>query len=122
MFSSDGFDEANQRTSLPGEATPARGVDSHLVESLIFALLEKGVLTKNDALGVVETVAQVIGGAVYDGVASEQTTADLNLLHRLYTSFEMLDDRPGVVNSDADNVHRLRPPLHGDRPKFPHDD
>jgi hypothetical protein len=89
----------------------------------MYILIEKGVLTKNDALSVVETVAHVKRGeretADDDG---SQAKADLRLLQRLYVSFEALDDRPGVENFDGENVYRLRPPLHGDHPEFPRDD
>lgn len=126
MSSSDGPDRANLHNFQPAAEGPARGVDSLLLETLIYVLIEKGVLTRNDALSAVETVAQVKRGergAVDDeGAASVPAAAALKLLNRLYVSFEALDDRPGVVNFDGENVHRLRPPLHGDRPKFPRDD
>lgn len=102
---------------------PARQVDSHLLEALMYVLIEKGVLTKNDALSALETVAHVKRGerdtAGDGGVRAE---ADLKLLQRLYASFEALDDRPGVANFAGENVHRLRPPIHGDRPTFPRDE
>lgn len=101
----------------------ARPVDSHLLEALMYVLIEKGVLTRNDALSVVETVAEVARGeretADDDGARAK---GELKLLRRLYASFEALEDRPEVVALDSANVHRLRPPLHGDRPSFPRDD
>jgi hypothetical protein len=122
MSSLDGFDGANFPNSKAA-ASPARGVNSHLVETLIFVLIEKGILTKNDALSLIQTVAEVKRGEVDDdGGTSPETAADLKLLHRLYASFEVLEERPGVVTADGAKVHRLRRPVHGDRPRFPHDD
>mgnify|MGYP003576386066 CR=1 FL=1 len=93
------------------------------MESLIFVLIEKGILTRNDALSVIQTVAEVKQGQVGDaGAQSAQAIDDLNVLQRLYASFEIVKDRPGVVNLDGKNVRRLRPPLHGDQPEFPHDE
>ncbi|PSJ37683.1 hypothetical protein [Allosphingosinicella deserti] len=101
----------------------ARGVDSLLLEALVHVLIEKGVLTKNDALSVVETVAQIVKGEVDDREAADsQTAAAVRMLKRMYVSFEALEDRPGVVTFDGENVHRMRRPVHGDRPSFPLDD
>ena len=121
MSSSDGFDGANCPTSRPPGKPPAPSLDTLLFESLCHVLIEKGVLTKNDALSVIQTVAQVKRGSD-GGTASVQNAADLELLRRMFTSFEMLDDRPSDVNFAGGNVHRLRPPVHGDRPEFPEDD
>lgn len=121
MSSLDGSDGSNENLKPQAEAS-ARSADSLLLESLIFVLIEKGVLTKNNALSAIQTAAQVRGAVVEGATASAQTAADLIFLDRLYRSFELLRERPGVVNSDSDNVHRLRPPVHGDRPRFPRDD
>lgn len=94
-----------------------------MIESLMFALIEKGVLTGNDALSVVETVAHVKRGAAEgNDAAAAQAAADLKVLRRLYSSFEALEDQPKAVSFDSENVHWLRPPLHGDHPEFPSDD
>lgn len=125
MSSSDG---PNSAFNLPRRTAGrrVRPVDSHLLEALMYLLIEKGVLTKNDALSVVETVAHVKRGvleeAEADGDEATRTKADLILLQRLYGSFEALDDRPDVLSLSGENVHRLRPPLHRDRPTFPQDD
>lgn len=95
---------------------------TQLFESLCYVMIEKGVLTKNDAMSVVQTVAQVKRGALTDVRPSERDSAELRVLRRLFTSFEALDDRPGDVSFSGGNVHRLRPPLHGDRPAFPEAD
>lgn len=98
------------------------GLATQLFESLCYVLIEKGILTKNDAMSVVQTVAQVKRGALIDVAATEHDAAELKLLRRLFTSFEALDDRPSDVSFSGGNVHRLRPPLHGDRPEFPEAD
>jgi hypothetical protein len=93
-----------------------------LFDSLVHHLIEKGILTKNDALSVVETVAQVV--RVY---AQEESTAGaastaLATLRRTYSSFEAIRQTPRTVSADIENVVQLRPPLHGDHPQFPADD
>jgi hypothetical protein len=94
-----------------------------LLETLIHVMIEKGLLSKNDALSIVQTVAQVKGGEIHDHSApAEQTNADLGILRRMYSSFEALIDRSGAAQLNGANVRRLRPPLHGDRPEFPRDD
>lgn len=94
-----------------------------LLETLIHVMIEKGLLTKNDALSVVQTVTQVKRGELHDGSGSPgHTHEELGMLHRLYASFEAARDRSGTLQADGENVRRLRPPLHGDRPEFPRDD
>ena len=123
MFSADGSDGADPGSNHEASGHQGAQVETLLLEALMHVLFEKGVLTKNDALSVVETVAQVTRGALQEGRASrEDSQADLGTLRRLYRSFEALSDRPGVVQSDGDNIYRLRPPVHGDRPEFPRDD
>ena len=122
MSPSDGSDGADFPFSTAPEALVGPDVGTLLFESLCYVLIEKGVLTKNDAMSVVETVAQVKRGSCLDGAPSEREAADLSLLRRLFTSFEALDDRPTDANFAGGNVHRLRPPLHDDRPAFPEDD
>lgn len=94
-----------------------------LFDSLVHHLIEKGLLTKNDALNVVQTAAQVVRGRMEeDDVPSTRTSAAMTILERTYSSFEALRERPGSSQLDGHNIHALRPPLHGDRPKFPSDD
>lgn len=86
-------------------------------------LIEKGVLTSNDALSVVQVVAEVQTGILEEGRASTvQTQAAIALLQRMYSSFEAIPNGAGSVTMDGENVHLLRPPLHGDEPHFPKDD
>ena len=97
-----------------------QSLECQLFESLVHHLIEKGVLTKNDALSVVQTVAQVKRGSLEE----EQTQMaagdnDLAILRRLYSSFELMSDVRGSSQSlDDRNVLQLRPPLHGNRPQF----
>lgn len=108
-----------------GQASEAAGEQVHtqLVEALVLLLIEKGVLTKNDALSIVRTVAQVQrGAAVEDRKSGARTQATLRMLQRMYASFEALADRSGALLAGGENVHQLRPPIYGDRPEFPRDD
>jgi len=94
-----------------------------LFDSLVHHLIEKGILTKNDALSVVQTAAEVVHGRIDDGeTPSLQAKAALAVLERTYSSFEAVQDRQGAAQLDGHNVHSLRPSLHGDRPQFPSDD
>lgn len=94
-----------------------------LFDSLVHHLIEKGVLTKNDALSIVQTAALVVRGRIEEGGAGdESSSAALIRLERTYSSFEALVDRHGKSRVDDHNVHPLRRPLHGDRPRFPKDD
>ena len=94
-----------------------------LFDSLVHHLIEKGVLTKNDALSVVQTVAEVVRSETHNGQTSApQTSAALATLQRTYSSFEALKGQQGAQQQDGHNVHSLRPPLHGERPQFPTDD
>lgn len=104
--------------------TEASGEVGHLLfDSLVHHLIEKGVLTKNDALSVVQTAAQVVRGRMeVDDVPSTLTSAAMTILERTYSSFEALKERAGASQLDGHNIHTLRPSLHGDRPKFPSDD
>lgn len=123
MSRADGSDNTYFPDSEKAGERPERRVETLLVEALIHLLIEKGVLTRNDALSVVQTVTQVKQGELHEGLAaSAQSRATLGMLHRLYTSFEGIADRPGVLQVDGANVRRLRPPVHGDRPEFPRDD
>ena len=110
----------------PPEQTPrtaSQTMELQLFESLVHHLIEKGVLTRNDALSVVQTVAEVKRGLWEAESRVAAVDAELVVLERLYASFEMVTDRSGTRHVfDGGNVHRLRPPIHGDNPKFPKDD
>ena len=86
-------------------------------------LIEKGVLTQNDVLSVVQVVAEVQRGVLEEGLAPKALTeTGLAVLQRLYDSFEALADRSKSAQVDGVNVQYLRAPLHGDRPRFPKGD
>jgi len=112
------------RTRLDDEAHASAGAVGYLLfDSLVHHLIEKGVLTRNDALSVVQTAAEVVRGRIDDGeTPSLDTKAALAVLQRTYSSFEAMPDRPGAAQLDGHNVHSLRPPLHSDRPQFPSED
>lgn len=96
---------------------------SLLFDSLVHHLVEKGVLTKNDALSVVQTAAEVVRGQLHDSHTPPlHASATLSVLERIYSSFEALESRPVSSKAERQNVHALRPPLHNDRPRFPSDD
>jgi hypothetical protein len=109
---------------LGGSETDAvGGVEYLLFDSLVHHLIEKGILTKNDALSVVQSAAEVVRGRIHDGQApSLRASAALSLLERTYWSFDAVLDPRGAARLDGHNVHPLRPPLHDDRPEFPSDD
>jgi hypothetical protein len=95
-------------------------VEYLLFDSLVHHLIEKGVLTKNDALSVVQTAAEVVRSHMQDGLSPAlQTASGLSVLERTYSSFEAVGDRSGALQLDGHNVRPLRPPLHGDKPHFP---
>ena len=98
-------------------------VEHLLVDSLVHHLVEKGILTKNDALSVVQTAAEVVSGRAHevDGV-NQGNDAALVALRRIYASFEALPDNGARPEVDGRNVHVLRAPVHGDQPRFPSDD
>lgn len=118
-----GSDDNGKNDSHGQADTEALGsVGYLLLDSLVHHLIEKGILTKNDALSVVQTAAEVVRGRTLGETPSEETDAALTILDRTYSSFEAVSDRAGTSQLDGHNVHRLRPPLHGDRPRFPADD
>lgn len=94
-------------------------VEFLLFDSLVHHLIEKGLLTKNDALSVVQTAAQVVRGQMHENADAITIDTALSTLERTYSSFEALPDRSGRVRVDAHNVLPLRTPLHRDRPQFP---
>lgn len=98
-------------------------VEYLLFDSLVHHLIEKGLLTKNDALSVVQIAAEVVRGRIHEsGTSAGPFEAVLGTLERTYSSFEALPDRHCTSRLNGDNVHTLRAPLHGDRPNFPSDD
>ena len=98
-------------------------MELQLFESLVHHLVEKGILTRNDALSVVQTVAQVKRGEQEAARhPAGRIRTELNVLERLYSSFELMTDRATAHLPDGENVIQLRPPLHGNDPKFPKDD
>lgn len=108
-----------------GQASEVAGEQVHcqLVEALVLLLIEKGVLTKNDALSIVQTVALVQQGKAVDGrEPGAQTQTHVQMLQRMYVSFEALADRSSALLASGENVLQLRPPIYGDRPEFPRDD
>ena len=116
-MSSDPF---NGDGAISGDAT-FESVEFHLFDSLVHHLIEKGLFTKNDALSVIQTVAQVMQGRL--GTDGEVRAKDaLGTLERTYESFQALPDRRGRPGVDTDKIVPLRPPLHGERPEFPTDD
>lgn len=119
MFSSDGSDGRESSSSRFNGDGRGGSIETMLFESLVHQLIEKGLLTKNDALSIVQTVAQVKRGQVPEGVP--ETDAEIALLRRLYDSFEALREHSATARASRDNVRQLRPPRHGDAPEFPHD-
>jgi len=112
--------DANPHEQAHAEALG--GVGYLLFDSLVHHLIEKGVLTRNDALSVVQTAAEVARSRVDDSIPSLPTDAALTILQRTYSSFEAVQARPASSGRDGHNVHSLRPPLHGGRPRFPSED
>ena len=96
-------------------------LELQLFDSLVHHLIEKGVLTRNDALSVVQTVAEVEKGALEEQPGLN--TDNLAKLERLYASYQTLPERqPSHPPEDEDgNVVQLRPPIHGGQPRFPED-
>lgn len=103
---------------------PNQTVETQLFESFVHHLIEKGVLTKNDALSVVKTVAEVKRGQLEaEGDQAAVVANELVVLERLYASFELVTTGPdSPLGFDGRKVVQLRPPIHGDSPKFPKDD
>lgn len=117
MSSSDGQD--NDLGSRFNGFGRHESVETMLFESLVHQLIEKGLLTKNDALSVIQTVAQVEQGRPAEPDKKQEIDPELALLRRLYDSFEAVSDRSAVTTADQANVRQLRPPLHQDSPEFP---
>ena len=98
-------------------------VEYLLFDSLVHHLIEKGLLTKNDALSVVQTAAEVVRGQAHESdSANAKIDVALSMLERTYASFDALPDRYGRSGLDAHNVLPLRTPLHGEQLHFPTED
>ena len=97
-------------------------VEYLLFDSLVHHLIEKGVLSKNDALSIVQTAAHVVRGRVDGGLPDRSAEAALAALERTYTSFEAIPHRYVRPGLGAPNVLPLRTPLHGEHPHFPSED
>ena len=103
-------------------ATVRQSVEIQLFDSLVHHLIEKGVLTRNDALSVVQTVAEVERGAQEEHPGPEPD-GNLSMLARLYSSYQTLpENHSGHASQDDENIVQLRPPLHRGRPAFPTED
>ena len=121
MSSPDDADGSGFTASRHMPHEPGGSLEYLLVESLVHHLIEKGLLTKNDALSVVQAVAQVKRAKLEeDEINNRALEAELAFLRRLYGSFEALHER--ILGAEGANVRQLRPPLHADRPQFPQDD
>jgi hypothetical protein len=110
--------------SADGEQSHLNGMASESVEYLLFdslvhQLIEKGLLTKNNAFSVVQTVAEVVRSRMHESEEVPSMDPKLRLLERIYGSFEALPERYGRSALNGDNVLPLRTPLHGDSPHFP---
>lgn len=106
-----------------GQAAASASVEYLLFDSLVHHLIEKGLLTRNDALSIVQSAAEVVRGRLLSGdTPPVETNIVLGALERTYSSFAAVPDRRGATRLDGNNVRSLRPPLHGDLPKFPLDD
>ena len=112
-----GNDQASSSSCNATRSTTT--VELMLFDSLVHHLIEKGILTKNDALSIVGTVAAVKQGQLeeHDSISTQD---ELGMLHRLFESLKAIN--VPSPRSDGHNVHRLRPPLHGDKVEFPRDD
>lgn len=106
MSSAEGPERPTSGTSKGTPQAARETVEIQLFESLVHHLVEKGVLTRNDALSVVQAVAQVkLGEQAARPGASATVAKDLILLERLYASFELITERPMAIEvRDGANV------------------
>lgn len=112
-------DTKDDRTTTADGST-FDSIEYLLFDSLVHHLIEKGLLTKNDALSVVQTAAEVVRGRLHESDERDiGIEASLAALERTYFSFDALRDRHAGSGLNAHNVHQLRNPLHGDHPRFP---
>jgi hypothetical protein len=121
MFSGDDPTGPNDnQPPLPRPRSQAT-LECELFESLMHHLFEKGILTKNDTLSVIQTVAQVRQGLKEEpDDDADQLNRELAALKRLYLSFELLTDRPITAKAlRSENVVQLRHTSHGENPGFP---
>ena len=124
MFSADSPGAEPEGSGQASEKASEQ-VHTQLVEALLFLLIEKGVLTQNDALSIVGTVAQVQRGTAVEATdpkTQAQAKAAVRMLHRMYISFEALAVSSGARAAGGENVHQLRPPIYDARLEFPGDD
>lgn len=123
MSSANGPQGPGDQNSKDIPLAPAQTMEAQLFESLVHQLIEKGVLTKNDALSVVQTVAEVKRGQRDAEGPHSASQRELLVLERLYSSFQLVTERPSAPGGfDGRNVLQLRPPVHGEHPQFPEDD
>lgn len=113
------FDSDDRGPHANGETFES--VEFLLFESLAHHLIEKGLLTKNDALSVIQTVAHVLQGRLAT-VGAPQAKHALGTLERTYESFQALPDRYGRPEIDTTKIVPLRPSRHGECPPFPSDE
>lgn len=119
MSSAYGPEGPSENESIEGPLAANQTMECQLFESLVHHLFEKGVLTRNDALSVVQTVAQGIREIEKVGPRNAAIENELTILNQLYKSFELLPGQPPPPQLlDGKTVIRLRPPLHSDRPKL----
>ena len=112
------------RTGAPGAGNNAgrsqSNIETFLFETLCYVLIEKGVLSRNDALDIIQTVATVKIGA--DGSdRTRESRVEIDYLRRMFDSFEAMDDRPDAAYTPEGNVQWLRPPLQSGKPEFPNE-
>lgn len=121
MSSADGRDGRGGSPVQGGSSD--HSLETMLFESLVHHLIEKGLLTKDDALSVVQTVAEVKRAQVVADGASDgyNPNDELRVLRQLFDSFEAMRERARGRPLDGHNVHQLRPPLHDGNPQFPDD-
>lgn len=90
MSPSDGLESRGDPARSDGGAS---GVETMLFESLVYHLIEKGVLTKNDALSIVQTVAEVKQSKKLALGDEANVERDLRLLRQLFESFQAVRGR-----------------------------
>lgn len=121
MSSADGPDGANESARGEAPGLVHQSVELQLFDSLVHHLVEKGVLTRNDALSVVQSVAEVELGAIEE-TPGLRAAGRLATLERMFASYQMLPERqPGRPVEADGNIVQLRAPLHQDHPEFPRD-
>ena len=117
MSSADGRDGRDGSHKQTASIDPS--LETMLFDSLVHHLIGKGLLTKNDALSVVQTVAEVKRA---QAINSDASTGELAVLQRLFDSFAAMREGPRARGADGHNIIQLRPPLHSEDPVFPDED